>query len=211
MRAVFLDRDGVICLNRPDYVKSWGEFVFYEQARESLARLAQLDMPIVIITNQSAINRGLVPVDAVEEIHRRMLLEVESTGGRIDSVYYCPHRPDEGCDCRKPRAGLLRRAAAEMDIELKGSYLVGDAWTDIKAGLDAGCDSILVLTGRGQTQVKQALLEAPGNFRIAGDLAEAVGMILYAEGRTQSETAGNARMSYSRTRRSESFSRGFDR
>ena len=210
MRAVFADRDGVICHNRPDYVKSWGEFVFYERAPESLARLAQLDMPIVIITNQSAINRGLVPLETVEEIHRRMLAEVKMAGGRIDGVYYCPHRPDEGCDCRKPRAGLLRRAAAEMDIDLNGSYLIGDAWSDIKAGLDTGCTSILVLTGRGRTQVKQALLEAPGNFRIAGDLTEAVEMILYAEGRMDGDTPENTTAPHNGYYQPESWSRGCD-
>ena len=84
MRAIFLDRDGVICHNRADYVKSWREFVFLTGAQEALARLAVLDMPIVIITNQSAINRGIVPVETVKDINRRLVTEVEAAGGRIE-------------------------------------------------------------------------------------------------------------------------------
>ena len=182
MRAVFLDRDGVICRNRPDHVKNWSEFVFLSRARESLACLATLDVRIVVITNQAAINRRMVTADTVEEIHRRMVAEIEAAGGRIDRVYYCPHRPDEACDCRKPQPGLLKQAAADLNIELEGSYLVGDAWSDIQAGLAVGCTPLLVLTGRGQHQALQALREGVGCLRIVFDLSEAVWAILRAEG-----------------------------
>ncbi len=182
MRAVFLDRDGVICRNRPDHVKSWSEFIFLSGARESLARLASLEMPIVVISNQAAINRGMVMAETVEEIHSRMVTEIEAAGGRIDRVYYCPHRPDEACDCRKPQPGLLKRAAADLNIELEGSYIVGDAWSDIQAGLAVGCTPLLVLTGRGQHQALQALREGVGCLRIAYDLSAAVQAILEAEG-----------------------------
>jgi D-glycero-D-manno-heptose 1,7-bisphosphate phosphatase len=184
MRAIFLDRDGVICRNHSDHVKNWNEFVFLARAREGLARLAALDMPIVIVTNQSAVNRGMLSVETLEEIHRRMVAEIEAAGGRIDRVYYCPHRPDEGCGCRKPQPGLLRQAAADLDIELRGSYIVGDAWSDIQAGLAVGCIPFLVLTGRGLRQASQALHDAAGRFRVVHDLSEAVTAILRAEGRT---------------------------
>jgi D-glycero-D-manno-heptose 1,7-bisphosphate phosphatase len=184
MRAVFLDRDGVICRNRPDHVKNWNEFVFLARAREGLARLAALDIPIVVVTNQAAINRGMVSAEAVDEIHCRMVADIKATGGRIDRVYFCPHRPDEQCGCRKPQPGLLKQAATDLGIELKGSYLVGDAWSDIQAGLAVGCISFLVLTGRGLRQASQALREGPGRFRVVRDLSEAVTAILCAEGRT---------------------------
>jgi D-glycero-D-manno-heptose 1,7-bisphosphate phosphatase len=180
-RAVFLDRDGVICRNRPDHVKRWGEFAFLPQALEALARLAALDMPIVVITNQAAINRGMVSVETVEDIHRRMVTAIEATGGRIDGVYHCPHRPDEGCGCRKPQPGLLQQAAAELGVELRGSYLVGDAWTDIQAGLAVGCTPFLVMTGRGPGQALQALREGSGRFRIVRDLLAVVTVIRQAE------------------------------
>lgn len=187
MRAIFLDRDGVICHNRPDHVKNWSEFVFLSRAREALARLATLEMPIVVVTNQAAINRGLVRAEQVDDIHRRMIAQVEATGGRIDQVYFCPHRPDEHCCCRKPQPGMLFEAAADLGIELSGSYLVGDAWTDIQASLLVGCTPFLVLTGRGLRQAPQAVHKGLGQFQIARDLSEAANIILYAEGRSIEE------------------------
>jgi D-glycero-D-manno-heptose 1,7-bisphosphate phosphatase len=181
-RAIFLDRDGVICQNRPDHVKSWDEFLFLRRARESLTRVSVLKMPVVVVTNQAAINRGMVSERTVKEIHRRMVAQVSAAGGRIDRVYYCPHRPDEKCGCRKPQPGLLERAAQEMGIELDGSYLVGDAWTDVQAGLAVGCTPFLVLTGRGLSQALQALRNGSGRFRIVRDLGDAVTAILQAEG-----------------------------
>jgi len=194
MRAVFLDRDGVICRNRPDHVKSWDEFAFLPYALDSLAHLVDLNMPIIVVTNQAVINRGIVTAETVEKIHRRMVAEIERTGGRIDGVYYCPHRPDEHCDCRKPQPGLLRHAAADLGIELEGSYLVGDAWTDIQAGLAVGCTPFLVLTGRGLRQARQALSEGPGRFRVVRDLSEAVATILEAT-RTAANQLASGRLS----------------
>jgi D-glycero-D-manno-heptose 1,7-bisphosphate phosphatase len=182
MRAVFLDRDGVICDNRPDHVKSWSEFVFLDGARTGLARLALLGMPIVVVTNQAAINRGTVSAGVVDEIHRRMIKEMEAEGGRVDRVYYCPHRPDEHCACRKPQPGLLEQAATDFGIDLAESYLVGDAWTDIQAGLAVGCTCFLVLTGRGQQQGVQTLHKTKGRFVVVRDLAAAATAILEAEG-----------------------------
>ncbi len=189
MRAIFLDRDGVICHNRPDHVKSWSEFAFLTRAQAGLARLAVLDMPIIVITNQAAINRGLVSAGTVNEIHHRMVASVEAAGGRIDHVYYCPHRPDERCNCRKPQPGLLKRAAAELGIQLESSYIIGDAWSDIQAGLKVGCEPFLVLTGRGLHQVPQALREGAGRFRVVLDLPEAATAILQAEGYTAQQMA----------------------
>ncbi len=184
MRAIFLDRDGVICRNRPDHVKNWNEFVFVARAREALTRLAALDIPIIIVTNQAVINRKIIPAEAVDEIHRHMIINIEAAGGRIDRVYYCPHRPNERCACRKPQPGMLQQAAADMGIQLKGSYLVGDAWSDIQAGMAVDCTPFLVLTGRGLSQAPQALREGPGCFRVVRDLYEAATVILHTEGAT---------------------------
>ncbi len=193
MRAIFLDRDGVICRNRPGHVKNWDEFVFLTRSCEGLARLATLDMPIVVVTNQAAINRGMLSVATLEEINQRMVAEIQASGGRIDRVYYCPHRPDEGCHCRKPQAGMLYQAAADLGIELQGSYIIGDAWSDVQAGLAVGCRPFLVLTGRGLRQAPLALHEAAGRFRLALDLAEAVTAILQAEGLRPELVEGMAR------------------
>ncbi len=178
LSAIFIDRDGVICHNRADYVKRWDEFVFLPGALEALARLAKSHFAVVIVTNQSAINRGKVTLEAVEDIHRRMLQAIEAAGGRVDAIYLCPHRPDEGCACRKPLPGLLHRAAADLGLDLTQSYLIGDALEDIQAALAAGCLPYLVLTGRGQAHRAQAERALPGRFKVVRDLGEAVEAIL---------------------------------
>lgn len=180
-RAIFLDRDGVICENRTDHVKSWSEFQFIPGAKESLVALSRLGMPIVVITNQAAINRGMTTAIAVEDIHRRMVAEIEAFGGRIDRVLYCPHRPDEHCDCRKPEPGMLLRAAAELNINLVHSYIIGDALTDLQTGLRVGSDPILVLSGRGFRQLLHARRALGSAFSVARNITGATAHILNAE------------------------------
>lgn len=180
MRAIFLDRDGVICENRSDHVKSWDEFRFLPGAKHSLAALSRLGLPVVVITNQAVIGREIVPASVVDDIHRRMMAEVEAYGGRIDRVVYCPHRPEDGCGCRKPEPGMLFQVAIEMGIDLSRSYLVGDAATDLVAGRRAGCQSFLVLTGRGVQQLLPAL-RAMDHFTITRNLMGAAAHIVKAE------------------------------
>ncbi|MCB0170392.1 MAG: D-glycero-beta-D-manno-heptose 1,7-bisphosphate 7-phosphatase [Anaerolineae bacterium] len=181
MRAIFLDRDGVICENRSDYVKSWREFKFLPGAKQSLAALRYLGLPIIVVTNQSAIGRGLVRAGDVEDIHQRMVAEIQAYGGQITRVYCCPHHPEEGCDCRKPQPGMLLQAAQELDIDLNGSYMVGDAMSDLQAGHQAGCHSILVLTGRGLPQLAPALASMNKPFTINKNLMQAAGYIYRRE------------------------------
>ena len=180
MRAIFLDRDGVICRNRPDHVKSWGEFVFLPGAQNSLAALSRLDLPIIVFTNQAIVGRGMVPASVVDDIHRRMVSEVEAHGGRIDRVVYCPHRPEDGCACRKPEPGLLLQVADEMGIDLSQSYLVGDAATDLMAGRQVGCQLFLVLTGRGLQQLA-ASRRSVDHFSVTCNLTDAATRILKTE------------------------------
>ena len=176
--AVFLDRDGVINENRADYVKSWKEFVFLPNVCEPLRQLAQNGLLTIVVTNQSAINRGLVSPETVETIHRRMCEVVAGNGGRIDMVLVCPHRPDENCHCRKPKPGLLLQAAEHFDLDLSRSYLIGDALCDIAAGLAAGCRSILVLTGLGRQELVRLKAQGYDGYHVAADLEEAVEWIL---------------------------------
>ena len=181
MRAVFLDRDGVICENRPDHVKNWDEFQFLPGARNSLAALSRLGLAVVVVTNQAVIGRGIVPASVVDDIHRRMMAEVASYGGRIDRVVCCPHRPEENCGCRKPRPGLLLQVANEMGIDLCRSYMIGDAASDLVAGQCAGCRTFMVLTGRGLQQLLPALHSVDGQFTITRNLMGATTHILKAE------------------------------
>lgn len=181
MRAVFLDRDGVICKNRSDHVKNWDEFEFLPGAKAGLATLSRLGLPIVIVTNQAVVNRGMASAEMIEEIHDRMVTEITAAGGRVDRIIYCPHRPDEHCTCRKPEPGMLRQAAQEMGLNLKNSYMVGDAATDIVAGQRAGCVSFMVLTGRGLQQLVHAFRTARRPFTITRNLMGATNQILKAE------------------------------
>lgn len=175
--AVFLDRDGVINENRSDYVKSWEEFVFLPRSLAALRALAAGGAPTIVISNQAAIGRGLVARATVDAIHRHMGEAISAEGGRIDAVYYCPHHPAEGCDCRKPRPGLLLQAAAAYQIDLQRSYFIGDSIGDVEAALAVGCSPILALTGLGAAQL--ALLPQRGHYGVpvVEDLAAAVALI----------------------------------
>ena len=176
--AVFLDRDGVINENRPGHVKSWNEFVFLPDVFEPLRLLARDGRPVVVISNQAIINRGLVRRETVEDIHRQMCDEITHRGGRVDAVYYCPHRPDEECRCRKPRPGLLMRAASEMCLDLQRSYFIGDALSDVEAAIAAGCHPILALTGRGQDQLAALQQKEYGHVPVVQNLDEAIALVL---------------------------------
>jgi histidinol-phosphate phosphatase family protein len=177
--AVFLDRDGVLNEDRADYVKNWGEFRFLKGVRRALGRLEEAGLPVLIITNQSAVGRGLLSSAGLENIHRKMVRAVERGGGKIQGIYYCPHHPEEQCACRKPRAGLLRQAAAEWPIDLKKSILIGDTGKDLEAGRKAGCRTVLVLTGQGSETLGRVFsgeLSCPPDF-ICRDFPAAVDLI----------------------------------
>jgi D-glycero-D-manno-heptose 1,7-bisphosphate phosphatase len=190
-RAVFVDRDGVICRNRDDHVKSWEEFVFLPGAIGALVRLARCELRIVVVTNQAAIHRGIVSSEIVEDIHRRMVARVLAAGGRVDCVIYCPHRPDEGCRCRKPQPGMLLDAARKLDLNLAESYLIGDAETDILAAQAAGCGHrYLVLSGRGRNQLSLCRQHGLGGFQVMAHLRAATEAVLHRERCVRSSSWG---------------------
>ncbi len=180
MRGILLDRDGVINRERADYVKSWDEFVFLPGALRALQRLAALPMPIVVLTNQSVIGRGIASRQTIDDIHGKAQRQIARAGGRIDHVFLCPHHPAEQCECRKPQPGLLQQAAAMFNLTLSESLFVGDAVTDYQAARAVGCQSILVRSGRqGKTLAsyfaQQQREPAPP---IVADLSAAADLIL---------------------------------
>jgi D-glycero-D-manno-heptose 1,7-bisphosphate phosphatase len=177
-RGVFLDRDGVIIENREDHVKSWPEVQFLEGAIGALRRLAQSPLAIVIVSNQGVVGRGLLELDVARQLQERIVAEIEARGGRIDASYLCPHHPDVGCACRKPLPGMLVRAARELDLELRNSWLVGDALSDLEAAARAEVHGILVRTGRGKEQESRMAEEGPVRAPVVVDLAAAVNLIL---------------------------------
>lgn len=176
--AIFLDRDGVIIENRSDYVKSWSEVEFLPGAFDALRYLAETDWVIVLITNQSAVGRGIISREKAVRINQQVVGAIRAQGGRVDGVYLCPHHPDGNCGCRKPQSGLLLQAADELDLDLGRSYLIGDAMTDMQAAEAASVKGILVLTGRGQEQVKKADREDSSPWPVVADLGAAVDYIL---------------------------------
>jgi D-glycero-D-manno-heptose 1,7-bisphosphate phosphatase len=180
-RAVFLDRDGTVNENRSDHVKSLDEFVLLPGAIDAIGRLARSSLAIVIVTNQSVVNRKQASAQTVQAINRWLVEAVQGKGGRIDAVYFCPHLPEEQCECRKPRPGLFLQAQAEHDLQLRGSYVVGDAVTDVEVALALDAQPILVLTGRGAEAVKKLTPEQRRCTHICADLSEAVTWILARE------------------------------
>jgi D-glycero-D-manno-heptose 1,7-bisphosphate phosphatase len=147
-RAVFVDRDGVINVNRAEHVRTWSDLEFLPGALDGLALLARFGVPVVVVTNQAIVNRGLVMRDTLDRIHERMVAEVDRRGGAIRQVLICPHRSEEGCSCRKPAPGLLVSAAADLEIDPSEAVMIGDHPHDLEAARRAGCPSILVLSGR---------------------------------------------------------------
>lgn len=182
MRVVFVDRDGVINRNRRNHVKSWEDFQFLPGSIDALAELTRYGFRTVVLTNQAAINRGLLSREELEAIHDRMVGELARAGARVDAVLYCPHRPEERCQCRKPRPGLLLAASRRLGISLAGSYLVGDAVSDLAAGMAVGCQTILVMTGRGIGQFLSPDARRRRGFWVSRDLRHAVRKILIQEG-----------------------------
>lgn len=178
MSTIFLDRDGVINENRVDYVKSWSEFRFLPGSREAIAKLSQAGHRIVVCSNQAGIAKGLISIETVEDIHARMLAELREAGGIVEKVYYCPHGKEDNCECRKPRPGQLLRASQELGLDLKDAVFVGDNTTDIRAGMEAGVQTMLVLTGLGMESLRTFRHEAVRPFRIAMNLKHAVELIL---------------------------------
>lgn len=161
--ALFLDRDGVIVENRAAYIRTWDDIEIYPQALSALAQVRDSNYKIIIVTNQSGIGRGLIQLDEANAINTRLVQEIEAAGGRIDGVFMCPHAPEEHCDCRKPKAGLLLQATAQFNIDLGRSIMIGDALTDLGAGQAAGVPTVALLrTGRGTVQSK---LEDASQFK----------------------------------------------
>jgi D-glycero-D-manno-heptose 1,7-bisphosphate phosphatase len=181
-KVLFLDRDGVINENRADHVKDWSEFRFVPGAPEAIARLTLAGWRIFVVSNQAIVGRGAVPHSTVDAVNDLMLDELGRSGGRIEAVAYCPHRPEEGCACRKPRPGLLLNLAARFKLDLRHAVVIGDALSDVKAGRSVGSRAILVLTGRGPEQLAHARATGQHDFSIATDLRAAADLLLAPAG-----------------------------
>jgi D-glycero-D-manno-heptose 1,7-bisphosphate phosphatase len=154
--SIFLDRDGVLIENRSDYVREWSQVKIIPEAIRALSLAPIKKYKVVIVTNQSAVGRGLILLKTAQEINQRLIDLIRDHGGQIDGVYMCPHKPEDSCSCRKPLPGLLLRAAKDLSLNLHRSWMIGDAWSDVQAGQTAGMrGTILLKTGRGAEQLLQ--------------------------------------------------------
>jgi len=145
-KAVFLDRDGVINKKRSDYVKSINEFVMLKDVPTAIKLLNNNDFLVIVVTNQSAVNRDYISREELENIHKFLSKQLQKQNSHIDAIYYCPHRPDENCDCRKPKTKLISKAIKDFSIDKNSSWLIGDNETDIQAAKSIGIKSIKMET-----------------------------------------------------------------
>ena len=143
-KYAFLDRDGVINVERKDYVKSVDELVIYEETLKGLKVLKENGYKVIVLTNQSPVGRGIITEEVLREIHNKIFKEVEKAGGRIERLYFCPHKPEDNCSCRKPEIGMFLAAKKDFGIDLGRIFYIGDKDIDVLAAKRAGCRSILI-------------------------------------------------------------------
>ncbi len=179
MRLIVLDRDGVINEDSEAYIKSPAEWMPIEGSLEAIARLNHAGYQVVVATNQSGVARGLFDLETLMRIHERMHHATAAAGGSIDAVFFCPHGPDDDCECRKPRPGLLRDLAQRLRVQLDGVPAIGDSLRDLQAAQAVGARPILVRTGKGRAT--EAALPSGHGYPVYADLAAAVDALLADE------------------------------
>ena len=183
--AVFLDRDGTIN-EQMGYINHSCRFQLLPGAAEAIKKLNDMDIPVVVISNQSGLARGYFPEELLGEVHEKMNRLLAEKGAHVDAIYYCPHHPEakeerfrEACSCRKPRPGLVLKAAKQLNLDPGRSYVVGDRWSDIKTAANCGAKSVLVRTGYGRgDELYIGPQQKIQPDYVAEDLMEAVAWIL---------------------------------
>lgn len=173
MTLVILDRDGVINFDSTEYIKSPEEWLPMPGSLDAIAQLNRAGYQVVIATNQSGVGRGYYDLETLDSIHEKLMRELAAHGGYVDHIFFCPHRPDDGCDCRKPKPGLLHQIAEKYQVDLRDTFFIGDSSGDVSAALAVGSTPVLVMTGNGQTTSEKF----PDVKRFA-DLAAAVEYII---------------------------------
>jgi len=175
VKLVIIDRDGVINRDSKEFVKHPDEWIALPGSLAAIARLSQAGWKVVVASNQSGLARGLFDMGTLNAMHAKLRRELAAQGGEIDAIFVCPHGPDDGCDCRKPRTGLFRQIAERYDAELDGVPAVGDSLRDLQAAAAAGCRPWLVLTGNGRETLDR---ELPPGTCVADDLTSVADALL---------------------------------
>jgi D-glycero-D-manno-heptose 1,7-bisphosphate phosphatase len=179
VKLIVLDRDGTINHDSEQFIKSPDEWRPIPGSLEAIARLHHAGYRVVIATNQSGIGRGLFDMGTLNAIHDKMHRALAIVGGRIDAIFFCPHTADATCDCRKPKAGLLKEAGRRFNVDLTGVPVIGDGLRDLQAAESVGGQPMLVLTGKGEKTLRDGGF--PKNTVIFPDLAFAVSALLANE------------------------------
>jgi D-glycero-D-manno-heptose 1,7-bisphosphate phosphatase len=179
VKLIVLDRDGVINYDSDQFIKSPDEWRPIPGSLEAIARLSHAGYRVVVATNQSGIGRGLFDMATLSAIHEKMFRALALVGGRIDAIFFCPHTADSVCECRKPKAGMLREIGARFGIDMAGIPCVGDGLRDLQAAEAIGGQPMLVLTGKGERTLREGNL--PKNTVIFPDLAFAAAAMLANE------------------------------
>lgn len=178
-KVVFLDRDGVINKDSSGYIKALEEFEFLPGSLEAMVRLTKEGFNTIIITNQSGVNRNLISLETLNDIHSKLHLAVTDSGGDIKDIFFCPHHPDENCACRKPKSGMILQAVKQYKIDLSSATMVGDSAKDIMCARNAGCGAaVLVKTGNGLESEKILSEKNISPDYVAEDLSAAVEWIV---------------------------------
>lgn len=179
MRLIILDRDGVINHDSDDYIKSVDEFIPLPGSLEAIARLNQAGYRVAVATNQSGIARGFYDVATLNAMHDKLRRLLAAAGGEVEIILFCPHGPDENCDCRKPKPGMYREIADRLDFPLENTPVVGDSLRDLQAAQTVGARPILVRTGKGKRTLAKG--EGLDGIPVYDDLAAAVTALLEDE------------------------------
>ena len=153
-KLIILDRDGVINEDSDNYVRSVDEWLPIEGSIEAIAKLSKAGYAIAVATNQSGLARGYFQPETLDAMHQKMTDLVQSERGKIDAIFFCPHGPDDACECRKPRPGMVYQALTQFQQAASDTWVVGDSLRDIQAGQQAGCKTALVATGKGERTLK---------------------------------------------------------
>lgn len=143
--TIFLDRDGVINIDKGIYITEWKDFEFLPGSLELIKFFTEKGFRIIIVTNQSQIGKGLMTEADLKYIHSLMLIDIIKNGGKIEKIYHCPHIDDENCECRKPKAGMLIQAQKEFGIDFRKSVLIGNSWKGMDAGAAVGCTTCFLI------------------------------------------------------------------
>ena len=178
MKVIVLDRDGVINHDSDDYIKSAEEWQPLDGSLDAIARLKHSGYTVVVASNQSGLARGYFDIEALSAMHAKMDQMLAEIGARVDAVFYCPHSPDDNCDCRKPKPGMLLEIGQRFNVSLEDVIFIGDSISDIKAANSAHAKAMLVRTGKGAKAEKILVSECKGSVPVYDDLASAVTAIL---------------------------------